>query len=197
MKLEGLIAAMTDIVKLGKDSSAADLRRACVAGCRELTAMADDDAFLELLGKSSPADVVDPDVRRILTDLASFGAFLGAEVHALVKSGVDRETSEVLLDQVARLRQRIATIRAEPDTLKGGIHELRDEVCELVPLFDDPSSDHDRQRRVKDVLKRVGWGIGGAAIFQINAASGWVTGPYALASMTFGSGLVSYAIRGR
>jgi hypothetical protein len=196
MRLDGLIAATNDILKLGRNPSASELRGVCMAGCRELTIMSDDDAFLALIDKYS-ASLSDnnTDVQRVLDDLAAFGAFVQEELRTLTASGLDAQAAEALLGQAENVRQTTSRIRINPKTIQVGLYQLRDEVCDLVNLFGDPV-DTDRRRKTRTVLRRVAWVVGGATIVLVNATATSLTAVYVSASVGIGTGLIGHGIRG-
>jgi hypothetical protein len=196
MKLDGLVAATNDLLKLGRNSSTMELRGVCVSACRELTVMSDDDSFHALVSKQSALAYEDDEVSRVLDELSRFQAFVSEELRVLMTAGLDLASAEALLDQAQNFRQTLRSIRTNPQTLKIGLYQLRDEACDLVKLFAAASADGERRRKARIVLRRAGWVLGGASLVIANTTTSWITGVYAGVSVTAGTGLIGYGIRG-
>jgi len=194
MRLDGLVEATNDILKLGRKPTASDLHRVCDTACRELTIMSDDDAFQVLLETQSSAPSENPEVRRVLDELSSFGAFLQEELRLLITAGVDASAAEALLEETRNFRQALRGVRTDRTRLRVGLYELRDEVCSLSNLFADASAHDELRRTVRMPLRRAAWVIGGAAIVVVNTTATSLTAVYAAVSVSLGTHLIEHGI---
>jgi hypothetical protein len=194
MRLDGLVEATNDILKLGRKPSASDLHHVCDTACRELTIMSDDDAFHALLEAQTSEH--NPEVRRVLDELSSFGAFLQEELRLLITAGVDASAAEALLEETRNFRQTLSGMRMDRTALRVGLYQVRNEVCSLSNLFADASADDEGRRKARVVLRRAAWVIGGAVIVVVNTTATSLTAVYAGVSVSLGTSLIGHGIRG-
>jgi hypothetical protein len=193
MPLDSLISAMNDM-RLVEKPNATDLRRLCKVGCRELTVLADDDAFQALIASQHANS---PEVDRVLNDASRFGAFINVEARELTEAGLDPNLATALLGDVAELRQSLRQVQTNRTDLQRGLCQLRDQVCDLAATLTDASVSVDRSHAAKKSLRRVAWVVGGAVIVGVNSAATATLGAiWTSVSITVGGNLVIFGIRG-
>ena len=193
MKHLGVLVEATNKVLGSERVTPEKLQEIFNIGCNTLTMLVGDHEFLDALRMAKAHENLQPEIRDTFDDLKRFQQFLELERRALQEAGISSGVENFLIQQALKIRQQIPNWQTDPEAILMGLKNLRSATCLTASRLNDSNQEREPFGDIKNLAKRVGFGIGGAAVIGINGkrfAVGDLTG---LLSIEFGKKLIGKA----
>ena len=195
------INKMHDLIiqtELHPDDEARYLTEAAVIGCEALTRLSGDNSFLSTVQQMSAARVdalghTRQEFLKVIDNLNSFEEFLKIEHELLLASGLFPDVAAPLIGLTRKALDEVRS-RAKPAAeVMEAVRTLTDQACNTARDLLNEAAGHKKWGGLKDKLKRVMMGLGGAALVGVNAAAVLPTAITPVAALTIAMGAASTA----
>jgi hypothetical protein len=195
MHLEILIATTNEIIGLPRPT-VSNLWKACTLGCRTLGVLSDDKEFFEqLYAAGNASTALSDEVKKVFEDLARFDDFLRMEERCLTDAGVEPAQVKRLLQEAREVRHVTRNRSMDANAIQVGLNKLRNETCNMAEQLETKGAVDDRHGELREILRKVALGVGGAAVVGVNGiAVGTLGQLYAATSVLLGGKLIEKAV---
>ena len=187
--------------ELVPQNESACLTEAAVIGCKTLERLMGDKSFALTIKEMSAARLdEDGHTRRefshLVDDLNTFEEFLKVEHDLLLESGLFPDIAESLINLSRKALDEVR-YRAQPASeVIEAARTLKDQACKSAENLVKQNKDAEGWAGLKNRLKRIVTGIGGAALVGVNAAALVPTAATPLVVFTAAMAAVSAALGG-
>ena len=172
MRLDLLVVATNEVLKIGRSPSSAELWKAFHISCSALHLLAENDEFFQLVQKSNPqSSPLQPPLQQVIDDLQQFEGFLKIEKSVLVEAGVESVLAEALVSQTRSLRTQLGMPTPSPGQIRVEVNKLRNESCEAADRLSRINEDSEQRKKRWSLVARIGKALGGATIAVSNASA--------------------------
>ncbi len=200
---------LTVQAKVHPDQQGERLLEATVIGCETLKRLVQDQSFSRTVQELSSARSYrvgsgerqfrqhDTDeFRKLVEREESFEEFLKIEYEILVKGGLFPDVVAELIQESRRALKSVRERARPASEVLDAARRLRDQACQMSDELIKQAQEDRTWEGLKDRIKRIIKGIGGAAVIGVNAATFVSTAATPLAPATLAMGAVSAALGG-